>query len=224
LSLVLHRNCEHIVLRDSHSSGGARLKPSRYTWGTTWLQLWSRTQLWRRTQLWSRTLVLPASIATLILGAAAPAFAQRANGPYSGLFGGQDTTNQSQGLNLNLGLFGEYDKNEFPADQTDLIDPRLREDGASVGVMGSLQYQRNGDFGRFTWSGGGTSQDYSASPGLVSASNTSATLSWNMRPKLVFDARASAGYSPFFQFSPFQSGGTMATGPSLSGFGFAAVA
>ncbi len=178
-----------------------------------------------RAQSWRRTLVLLAAFATLLLGATPPAFAQRANGPYSGLFGGQDTSNQAQGLNLNLALFGAYDQNSFPpGESTDLIDPRLKESGASGGVSGSLQYQRQGDRARFTLSGGGSGQEYAASPGAVVAYNTGSSLVVNLRPTLVMNARAGAAYSPFFQFSPFQDGGGAVTGPALSGFGFAAVA
>ncbi len=160
-----------------------------------------------------------------MLGATRPAFAQRANGPYSGLFGGQDTANQSQGLNLNLALFGAYDQNSFPPTAaSDLIDPRLRESGASAGASGSLLYTVKGDRGRFTWGGGGSGQEYVASPGAVVAYNSGTSLDLILRPTLTLNARAAAAYSPFFQFSPFQDGGGAVTGPSLSGFGFAAVA
>jgi hypothetical protein len=175
-------------------------------------------------QSWRRTLVLPVGIAILSLGATRPAFAQRANGPYAGLFGGQDTTEQSQGLNLTMSLFGAYDQNSFPASEaSNLVDPRLKENGASIGATGSLQYLRRGDRGLFTWSGGGTAQDYATSPGVLGAYNSATTLSLKMGPTLMLNANAGAAYSPFFQFSPFQNGATVPAGPPLSGFGFAAV-
>jgi hypothetical protein len=207
----------------------ARLKPSRYDDEVGARQLLSDERSAKALAERQRThpngaFVAPLMIAVLALGAARPAFAQRANGPYAGLFGGQDTAEQSQGLTLNLSMFGAYDKNSFPpGEASDLIDPRLKESGASAGVTGSLHYDRRGDRGMFMWTGGGTGQEYAASPGAVVAYNTGSSLQLKMRPTLVLDAHAGAAYSPFFQFSPFQAGGPVSAGPPLSGFGFAAV-
>ena len=163
----------------------------------------------------TRTLAACAAFALLQVAAASPAYAQRANGPYSGLFGGTSSADRTQGLDFNMSLFGAYDDNEFPAlAASDIIDPRLKQSGASVGTTASLNYDLTGERAHFTWSGGGTGRKYS-SPGAVVAYNTGSSLSLKLREKLVFTASGGASYSPFFQFSAFQDQRADRAGRSL---------
>lgn len=179
------------------------------------------------TQWWRRTSVLPvASVLALVLGTARPALAQRANGPYADAFGPQADENRIQGLDLTASLFGAYDANVF--DQTpaaDLLDPRLKDGGASGGLSGSLTYDRRSDRARFLLSGNGTAREYAASPSLgVGAYQAGTSLAVNLTPRLVLNASGGAAYSPFFQFAPFLDSGMTNVGPLGAGFGFAAVA
>jgi hypothetical protein len=172
----------------------------------------------------TRTIAAFAAFALLQVAAVSPAYAQRANGPYSGLFGGAPSAERTQGLDFNMALFGAYDDNAFPAlAASDIIDPRLKQSGASVGTTASLNYDLTGDRAHFTWSGGGTGRKYS-SPGAVVAYNTGSSFSLKLRQKLVFTAGGGASYSPFFQFSSFQDPAGGPSGPVTSDFGFAAVA
>src|SRR5450756_540146 len=98
------------------------------------------------------TRALASFVCALTLGLAAPqpALAQRANGPYSGVLGGQPDANRSQGLDLQGSMFGAWDDNMFPASEaTGQLDPRLKQSGASTGVSGSLAYDRRGDRVKF---------------------------------------------------------------------------
>lgn len=160
---------------------------------------------------------------TLGLAAPQPALAQRANGPYSGVLGGQPDANRSQGLDLHGSMFGAWDENMFPASEaTRQLDPRLKQSGASTGVSGSLAYDRRGDRVQFVLNGGANAREYASSPNLVTAYQGGTMLTANLTQKLMFNAGGSASYSPFFQFAPFLDAGTSSVGPLTGNFGYAA--
>jgi hypothetical protein len=166
-------------------------------------------------------------VCTLTLGLAAPppALAQRANGPYSGVLGGQPDENRTQGLDLHGSMFGAWDENIFPASEaTTQLDPRLKESGASAGVSGSLGYDRRGDRAQFGLNGGVNAREYASSPNLVAAYQAGTVLTANLTPKLMFNAQGSASYSPFFHFAPFLDVGMGSVGPLTGNFEYAALA
>ncbi|MGZ8797050.1 MAG: hypothetical protein ACXW2F_06870 [Thermoanaerobaculia bacterium] len=170
---------------------------------------------------------LASLVCTLMLGLAAPqpTLAQRANGPYSGVLGGQPDENRTQGLDLHGSMFGAWDENMFPASEaTRQLDPRLKQSGASAGVSGSLAYDRRGDRAQFVLNGGANAREYASSPNLVAAYQAATMLTANLTPKLMFNAGGSASYSPFFQFAPFLDVGMSRVGPLTGNFGYAALA
>lgn len=169
---------------------------------------------------------------------AAPARAQRANGPYAAAFGPQQNENRVQGLDLGASFFGAYDRNHFPeSTPTERLDPRLTESGASAGVAGSLTYLRRGDRARFMLTGGGAGRQYASSTDLfVTAYNAGTALTVPLARRLTLEGNAGAAYSPFYEFAPFLDSGSGfgsvgqigsgfgSLGPLSAGFGFAAAA
>jgi hypothetical protein len=167
---------------------------------------------------------VPLTVCGLLL-AASPAFAQRANGPYSGLFGGQPDQNRTQGLDLRGSMFGAWDENIFPATEpTTQLDTRLRDSGASIGASGSLDYSLRGDRAQFALKGGADGRKYFSSPDLVTAYFAGTTVATNLTRRVTMNAGGSAAYSPFFQFAPFLDAGIANVGPLIGGFGYAALA
>ena len=172
----------------------------------------------------SRHVCGTAIVVAVLIHAAPTLLAQRANGPYAGLLGQTPDAQRAQGLDLTGTLFGAYDLNTFPGvDTAATTDPRLKQSGTSEGLTAALDYNRSGDHGRFTWSGGAVGRNYSTNPGIVSAYSSAATLALILRPRLVMDARASVGYSPFLQFSPFSEGAAIGGGNPAPAFDFAAL-
>jgi hypothetical protein len=156
---------------------------------------------------------------------AAPAFAQRANGPFGSTLDGPDKGARTQGLDLNGSMFGVWDQDIFPASEaTTLLDPRLTESGASGGLSGSLAYDRHGDWGQFNAAGAANAREYVSNPQLIAAYQGNTSFSTNITPKIGFTAGGSAAYSPFFQFAPFLDPGMASVGPLTGGFQYAAVA
>jgi hypothetical protein len=160
----------------------------------------------------------------LLLAAASPAFAQRANGPYSGLFGAQPDPNRTQGLDLRGSMFGAWDENVFSASDTAQLDPRLTDSGGSLGLSGSLDYSRRNDRMQFGLNGEANGRKYLSNPDAVASYRATTTLTERLTPKLTFNAGGGAAYSPFFQFAPFLDVGAAAIGPLTGSFGYAAVA
>jgi hypothetical protein len=159
-------------------------------------------------------------------GLAAPAAAQRANGPNAGQFGGEPDPARWQGLDLSGAFFGAYDANLLPSYAVfDRVDERLRNSGASAGLAGSLAYERRGDRARFSMNGGVSARQYAAgSSSPVAAYQGRTTFDANLGPKVVFNAGGGAAYSPFFQFAPFMDAGISSVGPMSGGFDYATVA
>ena len=169
--------------------------------------------------------VIASTACGLLLTAASPAFAQRANGPYSGLFGGPPDANRTQGLDLHGSMFGAWDENVFSAAADPAqIDPRLRNSGGSVGLSGSLTYYRRSDRAEFKANGGANGQQYVSSPDLVAAYAADASLTTKLSPSVSFIVGGGAAYSPFFQFAPFLDAGIATPSPLGGGFGYAALA
>jgi hypothetical protein len=141
------------------------------------------------------------AFATLV---ATPAAAQQATGPFSDLFGG--STSKDQSLDLRGSLFGAYNETVTTGKAAAaLLDPRIQQSGAMGGADGSLAYQHRADNVRFHLGGGGAVYEFAVSPGLPASGNANGGLNANLGRKVVFDALGNAAYSPFYQFTPFQS-------------------
>ncbi len=168
------------------------------------------------------------SLCTLVawLGAAAPALAQRANGPYAGAFGAQPDEERIQGLDLSGAFLGAYDHDVYPmVPSSEALDPRLKDSGPSAGVAGTLAYDREGERTQFAVNGSATARGYASSSDLTAAAyQVASTLSTSVTPRLVMNARAAVQYSPFFEFAPFLAPGSGSVGPIGPGFGQATVA
>ena len=168
------------------------------------------------------------SLCTLVawLGAAAPALAQRANGPYTGAFGAQPDENQIQGLDLSGTFLGAYDHDVYPmVPSSEALDPRLKVSGPSGGVQGTLAYDRRGDRTQFALNGSAAARGYASSPDLTAAAyQVASSLSTSVTSRMVLGARGAVEYSPFFEFAPFLDPGSGTVGPVGPGFGHATVA
>ena len=105
----------------------------------------------------------------LALFSAGPASAQRADGPFAGLFGGDHDSSRvkggtSQSLDLSGSLFGAYDEilttpAAPPAPLAPIVflgqaDPGVQTSGTSEGGSGSLSYSRRTDHLQFLLNGG----------------------------------------------------------------------
>lgn len=135
---------------------------------------------------------------------ASPAWAQRAGGPFAGLFGGnqEEAKNRIQSLEFNGSAFAVYNANlPGPSDVT--LDPRYHDSGIAEGLSAGLSYARQADGLRFATTGSGSLMNYSSDPGLVGGLGAAALLSTDVTPKIVFGANGSISYAPFYQFSPF---------------------
>ena len=126
------------------------------------------------------------SLCTLVawLGAAAPALAQRANGPYAGAFGAQPDENRIQGLDLSGAFLGAYDHDVYPTvPSSEALDPRLKVSGPSGGVNGTLSYDRRGDRTQFALTGAAAARRYASSPDLTAAAYQAGLVSEHIRSR-----------------------------------------
>jgi hypothetical protein len=153
----------------------------------------------------------------LALLSAGPASAQRATGPFSGLFGGDHDSSRVQGgttqtLDLSGSLFGAYnDILDTPPVLTPGVplDPGVQTSGTSTGGTGNLSYSRRGDRLQFLLNGGSAVEEYSSSPDFLATSYNARTgLAANLGPKLSMNVGAGAAYSPFYAVAPFQDAST----------------
>jgi hypothetical protein len=149
---------------------------------------------------------------------ALPAWAQRAAGPFAGLFGGNqgEAKDRMQGLDFNGSAFGVYNAN-LPASSDVPLDPRYHDSGMAEGLNGSLTYTRQTEGMRFGASGSGSLMNYSSDSGLLGGIGGYAVLSTDITPKIVFGARGSISYAPFYQFAPFVQNGVATIPPPTFG-------
>lgn len=168
----------------------------------------------------------------MIVAPAAPAFAQRANGPYAGVLGAAADPERTQGLDLHGSVDGSWDDDSYtigdPSLATDpSVDPNapFRNGGTSAGVSGSLTYDHNGDHLRLNSNAGTYVRRYQSMPDLMAAYQGALTLNADLTRKIVVNAAGDAGYSPFYGFSPFSAGagGVGAFGPPIDPFSYGAL-
>jgi hypothetical protein len=165
-----------------------------------------------------------------VCAAAVPARAQRADGPYAGIFDGSQndsqqerTQTQAQTLDLRGSTFSALDDNVLPP--AGAAADQFRQDGLSGGANAGLYYDVRGNQTHFQVNGGGSFQRYMASQSFSAmAYSTDSSLTTHFTPRLVLEATGALGYSPFYQFAPFLT--AAAPSPSLvaPGYGLASVA
>jgi hypothetical protein len=169
-----------------------------------------------------------AAVLTLCIASASPAFAQRADGPFSGLLGANPSADRVHGLDLNASMFGSYNRNVFPpSDAAQTLDERLKQDGAAGGASASLAYDAKGDRARFGLGVGGSAFQYQAMPDeLVVNYNATTSLQTQLGSRNALNVSGGAAYSPFFGFAPFLDASSLLNnvGPLAPGPGFATVA
>jgi hypothetical protein len=150
----------------------------------------------------------------LALASAGPASAQRATGPFEGLFGGDHDSGRvteppSQTLDLHGAIFGAYESDSAPtsADTSSLLAPSLQTNTVSEGVNGTVAYSHRSDRVRFQMNGGSGLFNYNQNLNPAQAMyNAGAALAANLGPKTVFGVTGSFAYSPFYQVASFLNG------------------
>jgi hypothetical protein len=151
------------------------------------------------------------------LSVASPAVAQRATGPFSGLFGGQRGDDRSDTLDLRTTISGDWEDNVIASPSPDAaIDPRFSQNSTSGTLAGNLAYDHRGDRVGVRASGYGVYRQYSTDSGRPAVPyGGMASMSVKASQKLQFDAQAGAAYSPFYQFGS-QFGATAFGGSAFS--------
>jgi hypothetical protein len=154
------------------------------------------------------------------LAAAGPAWAQRADGPNAGLFGGQG--DRAESLDFHGSVFGANDDVIVPATAT-ALDPRFQQNTTVEGFGSDLTYNRRTDVFNFAATGGTSMRRYARSDEpLATTYNASSGLSGGLGRKWGYNASASFTDYPFYQFAPFLSANVGSNGPLTPGFGAAA--
>lgn len=157
-------------------------------------------------------------------GSAAPALAQRTDGPYAGVLGGAARDPQQvQGLDLRGEVDGSWDQAvSASTGPITAADAPFRDSGASSGASGSMNYAYAGDSFQFTANGGADARHYTGVNNLLAAYHGSASLSGTLTRRLTFSASGDAASSPFYGFSPFATAAT-SFGPAIDPFSYAAL-
>jgi hypothetical protein len=155
---------------------------------------------------------------------AAPAFAQRAAGPFSGVLGAIADPDSRHTLDLRGSLFGSWDDTLTSSDAT-AIDPRFLRSGGSSGASGSLTHARRSS--RIQWlSSAGSSMRLSGteSSARAAAFNGQTSLNADVSRGVSLSFSGSAAYSPYYSFAPGLDGRLSSVGAFGGGFGSATVA
>jgi hypothetical protein len=151
---------------------------------------------------------------------ASPAWAQRATGPFSGLFGGEVTRGRAQSLDFRASVNASYgdtltdlEPNDILTDPTTILtdptaaandDDWLIRSGGIGSVNAGLSYGRLRDRFQFSFEGNGSAQKYSTNSQLTPTSARGATaLSVAVGRRTRLNVSGSAAYSPFYQLNPF---------------------
>lgn len=132
------------------------------------------------------------------------AWAQRAAGPYAGLFGGQSAPDGQQTLAIRWQAYGGYSDVSLDQSATLMGDNRFQTSGDYGGLSGTLAYQVRKARGQIGLSGT-TSYRLSGSGQTVSspAHSGQALLGWSLTKRTSVQASVGASYSSFYQFVPF---------------------
>lgn len=155
-----------------------------------------------------------------------PAWAQRANGPYEGLFGGNNQgDNVAQSLQLRGALFGTWDDVVVREADPSGLDRRFQGSSTGAGTHGALSYLRRTDAVRFFATGASDLRVYPTVDNATAvAHGGNTTLQSELGRRIAVNANASARYASFYQFAPFLDVGIGDVGLLAPGFGFASAA
>ncbi len=148
-------------------------------------------------------------VVALAVGTASPAAAQRATGPFSGLFGGQRGADSSDTLDVRATLSGAYESDMVPADGP-AADPGdgFLQNGTSSAVATTMTYGHRGDRVDIRSSAYGAYRRYTF--GFQNSAvpyGGSASIGVKASPRFRIDASADAGYSPFYQLGGLDTTG-----------------
>lgn len=154
------------------------------------------------------------------------AWAQRATGPYAGLFGGgTEGLETAQSLQLRGALFGAWDDVVVSQGHQAPVDRRFLASRTGAGAHGALSYLRRTNAIRFSATG---SSDLMAYPGADDATAVGhgggTTFDANLGSYVAVKVNGSAFYSSFYQFAPFLDTGVGDVGPLTPGFAFSSAA
>jgi hypothetical protein len=157
-------------------------------------------------------------VSAVVIGClwATPAAAQRATGPFAGLFGGQGAERE-QSLDFRGSLFGTYDRDRATGGDPLLADRRFDQSGMLGGVSGGLSYRRHRNRTAVSFDGSGSLLDYTASPGLAGIASANGAVTTAFGQKFAFSTTGGLVYSPFYQFAPFLDAGIGGISPLASG-------
>lgn len=148
----------------------------------------------------------------LICLTAAPAFSQtqRANGPFSGLFGAGATPENGQTLDLRGSVFGIRQWLEVPpGPETAVLDPRWQSTKPFAGGSASLDYSysRRSNSTSLSLGGDGTATAYSTAPrDPLLYGGGDVALNTRLTSRVTFTAAGQARYSSTFNYAQPGSG------------------
>jgi hypothetical protein len=157
---------------------------------------------------------------------AAPAWAQRANGPYAGLFdGGEAAESLGQSLQFRGSLFGTWDDVAVADPDRSAVDERWLDSRLGAGGQGALSYMHRSQAVRLAADGGSELRIYPDAGNLTAVAHRGGSdLEVGLGRAVTLKANGAASYSSFYQFAPFLDAGVGEVGALESGFGFAAAA
>ena len=167
-------------------------------------------------------------IGVLVLALAAPASAQRAAGPNSGVLGTTDDSNSRETLVFRGSLFGAWDDiitENFTENSEDGLDDRFLRSGFAGGIEGGLTHARRGPRVRWLSSVHSALRAYGSDEDALAATvagRTNLNAELNRRISMVFGGGLS--YSPYYELGPSYGTQSQSIGSFGGGFGLATAA
>jgi hypothetical protein len=164
------------------------------------------------------------SLLALILGVAAPAAAQRAAGPNSGVLGTTDEANVRHTLIVRGSLFGAWDDvNETQGEAVDQ-EPFLRS-GFAGGINGRLSHARRSTRTQWLSSADTAARVYgSGSEAIAATFSGRSNLNSDLTSRLTISLSGGWLYSPYYELSPGYGSQFENIGSFGGGFGLATAA
>jgi hypothetical protein len=163
-------------------------------------------------------------VVAALIASAAPAAAQRAAGPYSGVLGAASATDASHTFDLRGSLFGSWDDTLVSGD-TSGIDPRFLRSGSSAGASGSLMHARRSS--RFDWQSSGVSSlrmSGTQSDAIAAMFSGQTEIETSISRRVLLSGSGGYTYSPYYEFSPGLDGRLSNVGAFGGGFSVATAA
>jgi hypothetical protein len=164
----------------------------------------------------------------LSLTCAAPAFAQRAAGPYSGVLGTTDDASGRHTLIFRSSLFGAWDdiitENFSDVSESD-VDNRFLRSGLAGGAQGGLTHARRTNRMRWLSSADSELRMYGSDGDALAATFAGRTaLDADVNSRVTVGLGGGWSYSPYYDLSPSYGSQSRSVGSFGGGFGVATAA